>query len=294
MASRKKIKQKARRAAKAAEATLVAKVEAAGLFSPVPRKLTSVANDEDACEPLFSLLRQLRLRNPNFRCSVNCASATPPFPCTHGWDHSKYTSVEHECNKLIERALGLFQNGGNLWAIVEDHLYTEYPNVWNNSVSLEWIAAAFISIGTELILQQGTNNSNNYWCIFSEFLTQYVAVGVHKSQPLLYNARLCDLRWADQRRLISYVKKRIPCSCLDAKYRAWKSLPKMGLCSSVDCGGGANIKIEFSSLMSCEGCRKEHYCLKACQAADWNRHKGDCKIWKKWLADGGSSSNQLG
>lgn len=108
MASRKKTKQRSRRAAKAAEATLVAKVEAAGLFSPVPRKLTSVAaNDE---EPLFSVLRSLRIRNPN-----NVALLISPLPCTHGWDHSKYTSAEHEANKFIERTLELFQNGGNIW-----------------------------------------------------------------------------------------------------------------------------------------------------------------------------------
>ena len=216
MASRKKSKQRARRTAKAAEATLVAKVEASGLFSPVPRKLTSVTNDEDdARGPLFSLLRQLRLRNPNFRCSVNCASATPA-PCTHGWDHSKYTSgAEHECNKFIERALELFQNESNIWGKIEED-YKEYPKVWTDTVSLEWIATAFISIGTELILQQDSNESNNYLCAFSELLRQYAAVGVQKSQPLLYNARFHELVWADKRRLVSYMKKRIPCSCLYA------------------------------------------------------------------------------
>ena len=289
MASRKKSKQRARRAAKAAEATLVAKVEAAGLFSPVPRKLTSVAaNDEDARGPLFSLLQQLRLRNPNFRCSVNCASATP-LPCTHGWDHSKYTSAEHKCNKFIEKALELFHYE-QLQSSLEELLYKEYPKFWTDSVSLEWIAAACMSIGTELILQQGSNHFNNYLCIFSEFLTQCVARDVHKSQPLIYAARFHELARSDKRRLISYMKKRIPCSCLDAKYKEVRSLPKTGFCSYPHCGG----KLKLSSLMSCEGCRKEHYCSKACQAADWSRHKEDCKIWKKWLADGGSStSNQL-
>lgn len=268
MMSRKKSKQRARRAAKAAEATLVAKVEAAGLFSPVPRKLTSVAaNDE---EPLFSVLRSLRIRNPN-----NIALSV--ISCTHGWDHSKYTSAEHERNKFIERALELFQHvtiRSHLEVIFKDYLRKEYPKVWTDSVSLEWIAAAFMSIGTELIIQQDTNNYNNYLCVFSEFMTQYVAYGAHKSQPLIYYARIRELGWIDKRRLVSYMKKRIPCSCLDAKFKALKSLPKMGLCSNDECAVGSNM-LELSSMMSCGGCRKEHYCSEACQAADWNRHKGD-------------------
>jgi hypothetical protein len=187
--------------------------------------------------------------------------------------------------------LELIQNGGNnMSEKVDDFLYKEYDaKDWTDSVSLEWLAAAFISIGTEVILQQDTNHFNNYLCVFSEFSTQCVACDVHKSQPLIYAARLNELARSDKRRLISYMKKRIPCSCLDAKYKALKSLPKTGFCSNSKCG---KRRLELSLLMSCEGCRKEHYCSKACQAADWNNHKEECKIWKRWLADGGSTSNQ--
>mmetsp|Transcript_19364 Transcript_19364/g.33012 ORF Transcript_19364/g.33012 Transcript_19364/m.33012 type:complete len:85 (+) Transcript_19364:169-423(+) len=69
--------------------------------------------------------------------------------------------------------------------------------------------------------------------------------------------------------------------------RTFDESPKMGLCST--CKG----KFELSSLMSCGSCRKKHYCSVACQAADWESHKGGCKIWKKWFADGVSASNQL-
>jgi len=291
---KKKMKGKARKAAK---------VDAAGASpAPVARVVSSIpaANDEAARGPLLSLLSQpqLRLRMPNY-----VSSLITSFSCTHGWNHSEY-AYEHDCHKFIEAALEVFQEslicrtiGSSLSDRIEmsfektGHILVENcPKIWNDSVSLDWIASAFITIGTELVLQDATNDSYHYLCInaiaYSECLRQNVAK-LQKSQPAIYFARVDDLIFADMRRIISYLKKRISCSCLDAKYEEVKSLPKMGRC--VTCEG----KFELSSLMSCGSCRKEHYCSVACQAADWESHKGECKIWKKWFANGGSASNQL-
>jgi len=251
---KKKMKGKARKAAK---------VDAAGASSaPVARVVSSI--------PAY------------------VSSLIPSLSCTHGWNHSEYAH-EHDCHKFIEAALEGAKNSSQESLICRT--IGNYPNVWNDSVSLDWIASAFTTIGTELVLQYATNDPYHYLCItkaisYSEYLTQHVAT-LNKSQPNIYFARIDDLIFADMRRIISYLKKRIPCSCLDAKYKEVKSLPKMGLCST--CKG----KFELSSLMSCGSCRKKHYCSVACQAADWESHKGLCKIWKKWFADGVSASNQL-
>jgi hypothetical protein len=106
-----------------------------------------------------------------------------------------------------------------------------------------------------------------------------VAFALHKSVPAMYSARLNEVAYADKRRIISYLKKRIPCSCLNSSYNVVKHLPKHGLCCFSGC---SHIKIELGRMWSCEGCRREHYCSETCQAADWLHHKEDCKVWSEW------------
>ena len=117
----------------------------------------------------------------------------------------------------------------------------KYPAVCGDSASLEWIAAAFVSVETEVLI-----------------LTKdrfYRACRIYKPQPLLYMTRVYDLLAADERRLVSYSKKRIPCSCLDAKFREVKSWSKLGRSSNLYCGLPER-KVELRAMMSCGGCRR--------------------------------------
>ena len=68
MVSRKKLKGKARKAAKA----------------------------EAAKGPLFPLLHQLRLRKTNNNVG-----------CTHGWDDPSEYPPDHDCNKMLEAVLDI-------------------------------------------------------------------------------------------------------------------------------------------------------------------------------------------
>jgi hypothetical protein len=104
------------------------------------------------------------------------------------------------------------------------------------------------------------------------------------SQPLMYVAKIVDLIWAEERRTISYLKKRIPCKCLNEKYKAVKSLPKMYTCCNITCSL-PDRSVNLSAMMTCGGCRREHYCSEECQAAHWEDHKDACKKWRKWNAE---------
>ena len=162
----------------------------------------------------------------------------------------------------------------------------KYPAVCGDSASMEWIAAAFVSIGTEVLIR----NKDRFYLAaaigFSEYLKQHLECEIYKSQPLLYMVRVSELLLANnERRLVSYLKKRIPCGCLDGAYEKVKSWSKMGRCICAQCTL-PNRRVELSAMKSCEGCRRAHYCSEACQAADWDKHKDDCKIWRKWQASG--------
>eukprot|EP00984_Skeletonema_dohrnii_P027098 scaffold16545_cov86-Skeletonema_dohrnii-CCMP3373.AAC.4 len=155
--------------------------------------------------------------------------------CTHGWDPTKYPA-DHDCNKFIGDVLRVFKESSKSrgvagFAVGEAVSFTRdiFPDVWSDSASLEWIAAAFISLGTYARI-----HGEVYLCAtamgFSESLKQHVACFHVGSQPLIYTAKIDDLLWAEERRTVSYLKKRIPCKCLNAKYKAVKSLPKMYTC----------------------------------------------------------------
>ena len=282
MVSRKKAKGKARRKAKKKKK---AKVDAGVVGSPTPvaRGVSSINGDggsgehEAAPGPLLSLLSQLRLRKPN-----NVSSLSTSLPCTHGWNPSEYPPG-HDCHKFIEAVVEMIQNEEPF-----DETFCEinrHPTL-RNSVSINWIVSAFNAIGTELVLQGAPVSCLGLEVIaHSETLNQYLLAKVHKIQPAMNCSRILDLQHADMRRSVSYMKKRIPCSCLDAKYKEVKSLPKKSVCSK------CAKKVGLSSLMSCESCRKAHYCSKACQEGEWKFHKVECKIWKKWHDNNGSSGS---
>ena len=88
-----------------------------------------------------------------------------------------------------------------------------------------------------------------------------MACALHKSVPATYLARLHDVMYADKRRIISYLKKRIPRPCLDVHYGVVKHLPKKGVCCFPE-RSHPSRKVKLCEMWSCEGCRREHYCSK--------------------------------
>mmetsp|Transcript_15487 Transcript_15487/g.23428 ORF Transcript_15487/g.23428 Transcript_15487/m.23428 type:complete len:262 (-) Transcript_15487:33-818(-) len=210
--------------------------------------------------------------------------------CTHGWDPNKYPA-DHDCNKFIGGVFRTFvestKSGFTAGFVVNEAVsftHAIFPDVWSDSASLEWIAAAFISLGTFTSIHTGDVFLCGAAMGFSESLKQHVACYHVGSQPLIYTAKIDDLLWAEERRTISYLKKRIPCKCLNAKYKAVKSLPKMYTCCNTTCSLLDN-SVNLSAMMTCGGCRREHYCSEECQAAHWEDHRDACKGWRKWNAE---------
>ena len=75
----------------------------------------------------------------------------------------------------------------------------------------------------------------------------------------------------NSRDVIGFFSKRIPCSCLERKYKhAKKTMPKVSTCE-----GCKSVK-ERKSLMVCSRCRIVHYCCRECQVVDWPNHAVDC------------------
>ena len=210
--------------------------------------------------------------------------------CTHGWNHDEYAN-DHDCYKLIVDVLKGFRRTDNTYKFLgaTNEVMLKYPEITSDPSKLEWIASAFVSFGTELFLTEPYDKcACAYAVCYSDWIHQYVATRHKKSAPTISWTRLHELLFADKRRLIGYLKKRIPCSCLDSSYKAVKHLPKNGLCCSVSCSVPGRL-VEVSKMWSCEDCRRRHYCSEECQADDWPRHRKNCKVWSHWEVNGGSS-----
>ncbi|KAL7536911.1 hypothetical protein ACHAWF_005603 [Thalassiosira exigua] len=84
-------------------------------------------------------------------------------------------------------------------------------------------------------------------------------------------ANLHDVLDGDNRAVVSFYRKRLPCQCLDKTWKILKGKPKIGHCHN------CNVQAERGALLLCGRCRFEHYCSADCQKAAWPRHKSSCK-----------------
>ena len=111
--------------------------------------------------------------------------------------------------------------------------------------------------------------------LFAYFIEQHIAA-VFFSQRTIQVCRIEELCSCDEHTLVSFFRKRIPCKCLDEKYKEVKSVKKMGSCSNPDCSLPGR-KVERNQILLCAQCNQLGYCSRACQKAHWKEHKKICR-----------------
>ena len=224
--------------------------------------------------------------------------------CMHGFIHSEDTSNDLNIHDILETAAEAIcisdNNNGRVGEAAEfarSATAEKYPPLYKDAAALQRLSQAFLCIATDMLLDRRAVSITGTWThfqidlkaknwfrcaailAFAEYLSQYVEVKLHCSKPFYHCHKLREIACSDERRIVSYVRKRINCSCLDAKFLEVKSDKKMSICDNLDC---SRKKVELKALMTCERCRKALYCSEKCQAADFQGHKYDCVGWKKW------------
>ena len=142
-----------------------------------------------------------------------------------------------------------------------------YAAVWEDVAKMEAVVSYCVAIGTDRILD-GKDCYARRAARFACFFEQILATSMQKKQPVINTQKVLELNCADNHTLVKYFRKRIPCKCLDEKYKQFKSVTKMGFCSNLHCGH-PDGKVERSKMFYCTRCGMALacYCSRDCQTA---------------------------
>lgn len=151
----------------------------------------------------------------------------------------------------------------------------KYLGVWKKVEMIERIISSLLFSGTQSILDGNIEQAHES-AVFVSFFEDYNAI-MRRTQASFNWPKMSELA-LDERTLVGFLRKRIPCTCLDEKYNAVKHMTKMGFCSNPQCVL-RDGKVERSATNYCAECRCVTYCSQGCQKDDWPRHKCYCSLF---------------
>ena len=265
MPSRKKAKGKARKAAKEAKAKQEEESRAV------------IAANQRQEGSLGAQLQRLRI------------SAPSPSMCRHGCP-SLSGGDEKICLEFISKFINAFRSQdkvGQQFSAAHHATIHEYADVYSSK--LDTVISKLLASGTQRILDgDGDNEIAQLFASLACYFEDFMAMSLHKTQAALNLAKLAEWVGADDHTLVSYYRKRIPCSCLDEKYKEVKSVKKMGWCFNLNCSH-PDGRVERSKMFSCTRCGMANYCSVECQKAAWKEHRVQCDEAVKLKAEFDSS-----
>ena len=161
---------------------------------------------------------------------------------------------------------------------------SKYAEVWTDPDMMQWVASYFVSSSTDMIL--AGNHRPGFAAMWSSFFEQRAAILTQENDidwdifvALCDWGKMCELYKGDDHTLVSFSRKRIPCKCLDNKYKEVKSITKIGRCHNPNCSLPDKYKKTVrSEMLYCTQCRRANYCSRECQVAHWPFHKEICAV----------------
>ena len=149
----------------------------------------------------------------------------------------------------------------------------QFPGVWRNQEKLELSKSFCLARGAINILI-GEIGRARCAAFAANFMEQWIDITLSRTKTEFDLPKLIELLNADEHTLVSYVRTRIPCTCLDLKHKEVKSIKKMGWCNNPTCSHDNTV--ERSTMLSCTRCRWANYCSQECQTQHWKIHKKIC------------------
>mmetsp|Transcript_2468 Transcript_2468/g.4475 ORF Transcript_2468/g.4475 Transcript_2468/m.4475 type:complete len:266 (+) Transcript_2468:18-815(+) len=257
MTSRKKARGKARRALKAVEE---GKKSNGDVKEEVKR---SEEKEGSKVESLISQMEWLQMSGSD-ECvhgCVTCVCCLPP---------SDRVYVDFVDIFIDIYNMSVKENYGDAMASLDaavSVMRDQHSEVYYNK--MEWIISYLVAMGTKLVLMNDITGAR-----FLAFFSYYFDQISSDVRDKYWQQRVCELVKSDEHTLVKYLRRRIPCECLDVKYKEVKSITKLGWCINPECPSGQ--KVDRSKMLCCTGCNQAHYCSRECHVADWPIHKLDC------------------
>eukprot|EP00984_Skeletonema_dohrnii_P006572 scaffold2353_cov93-Skeletonema_dohrnii-CCMP3373.AAC.3 len=198
--------------------------------------------------------------------------------CYHGY-------VPGEDHFIINDFVKTFVSGFNSrWgeAYGGEHIHVahratreQYPEVGNDYFKMKLVLSLFLFQGTQAVLEERIGDARSFAAI-AFYLEDYITFSFENEANDVFDAvKQLELLIADQHTLVKYLRKKIPCCCLDEKYKQVKSITKMGFCCNQNCSLPSRMA-ERSTMVYCTRCRTVNYCSRKCQKAAWPKHKSHC------------------
>ena len=145
----------------------------------------------------------------------------------------------------------------------------ECPSVWSDSSKLKLVVSFLLRNGTQHILK-GDFVAARYYAPLAPYFEHISLADVNRAASS--TTTMLELFKCDEHTLVKYLRKHIPCACLDEKYKEVKSMTRTGLCRNPECLSA----VERSKMLSCARCGNSNYCSRKCQKAHWPDHKECC------------------
>lgn len=261
MPSRKKAKGKARKAANKAK----------------EEEAHPAAADQEISLSLTSQMQRLQLEDLLRECNHGLSRHNDEAFCL-GFIQAFEDAARFDAN-------GRENDLDTIFNTTLEVIQEKFAAVVKDAVKLKGAISFFLGQGAQLILEQGCDSGPaRRFASFASCLEQGLAVTYYESQPEMNTQKIAELTWADNHTLVSFFRKRIPCSCLDDTYKIVKSMPKTGLCCNPSCTRPNRIA-QRKTMMYCARCREANYCSQDCHKAAWPRHKNRCKEWVELKAE---------
>eukprot|EP00985_Skeletonema_marinoi_P018059 scaffold10022_cov156-Skeletonema_marinoi.AAC.16 len=199
--------------------------------------------------------------------------------CLHGFNKKDKICVEFvnafkdafKCEADKYDAAGIPSWHPSCLLEAESATMDKYAEVWNDSAKIEIAINCLLSTGVQNIML-GYNNGALNDATLARYLEQHIAVALKETQANVNWPKLYELG-ADIHTLVKFLRKRIPCKCLDEKYQQVKSITKMGFCDGPQC---RFPRVDRCKTFYCSRCRGVTYCSRKCQEADWTEHQVTC------------------
>eukprot|EP00984_Skeletonema_dohrnii_P028405 scaffold18382_cov155-Skeletonema_dohrnii-CCMP3373.AAC.9 len=206
--------------------------------------------------------------------------------CDHGLVPSHYHWTSHreildtymnQCKVFLQAFVDEFDGAGGDFLAAYHATKEKFVGVWKDFGKMSFVVSFLLACGTSKVLEGNARIARKYAAL-SSYFEMYVEVDLLNTRAYPSWAKINELYSADMHTLVSFLKKRIRCSCLDELYKEVKSIPKIGLCCNTVCPLPCG-KTNRSATKCCSRCRAANYCSRECQVAAWQGHKGECAFY---------------